>query len=282
MSKVVVLGDLILDKFTFGVIERMNKEAPIPIFLITEERYLLGSSGKAAEILKALNEEVFLIGTIGKDVYGKKLKEILRKKGIKFKLIESKKRTIIKERFVSKTHYQQLFRADIEDRNYLTSSNEKEVISEITKFDPEYIIVLDYAIGTLTPIVISELKTKYKIYVHTKPKHIAFYKNVNLLKPNYEDLNAVVKSSSIETQLMEISNLFSSPVMVNEKNKKIYLTHNQEVLTEEIKEPNTLLGIEDYLVSIYAYYHHRNNNIKKSFQETIKKINKLSKEEILY
>ncbi len=274
MKKVVVLGDLILDKFSYGTINRINPEAPVPILNVNEEEIILGSCYKSAKILENLGEKVYLISAVGDDGYGRLATEELDKK-IKNKLIitREKEKTNLKNRFIVKGFFQQLFRVDYGETSYIYEKEEKEILNYIYNIDPDYIIISDYGLGIITYHIIKNLKDKYKLYVHTKPKHIAFYKDVTLIKPVKCDVKDILSGiTNYHTSIKKISELFNIKVLLNLDNNSImyydkYKIHEEKIKLEKTEEE--LLGIEDYILATCAYYDN-NSSEKKNLLKNVK------------
>lgn len=187
-SKILVIGDIILDHFVFGEVERISPEAPVPIVEVKKEYFTLGGCGNVALNIKNMGGNVFLISSIGKDENGKILKDLIEKEKIENFLIERETPTIIKTRVIART--QQVARIDrekIENLNERESRKIKKIIIEkIREF--ECIVVSDYGKGFITKGLIGFLKKfDKKIIVDPKPKHFSFYKNVFCITPNLNE-----------------------------------------------------------------------------------------------
>ena len=81
---IIVLGEVMLDKYTFGKVERINPEAPVPVLNTTKEKYTLGGAGNVANNLSSLKEDVYLISLIGNDFNAELIKELCEKKDIEY------------------------------------------------------------------------------------------------------------------------------------------------------------------------------------------------------
>lgn len=184
-SKILIIGDVILDHFIFGEVERISPEAPVPVVEVKREYYMIGGSGNVALNIKKMGGNVFLISSIGKDANGKILKKLLKNEKIDNFLIERNLPTILKTRIIART--QQLVRID---REKIMTLNKKEVdrikriISEkMEEFD--CVVVSDYGKGFITGEIMDFLKKfDKKIIVDPKPDHFSFYKNVFCITPN--------------------------------------------------------------------------------------------------
>ena len=134
-SKVLVIGDLILDRYLYGTCDRISPEAPVPIVNLENEKLLLGGASNVANNLKALGVNVLLFGIIADDNYGKEFQNILESKNISNSLISVKNRkTTVKTRIVSNSH--QLLRLDSETSNNINKDMEDLIIEKIIKLIP--------------------------------------------------------------------------------------------------------------------------------------------------
>ncbi|MEM3373801.1 MAG: D-glycero-beta-D-manno-heptose-7-phosphate kinase [Candidatus Woesearchaeota archaeon] len=196
-KNILIIGDIMLDKYIFGKVERISPEAPVPIIKIEKEKYSLGGAANTANNIASLSGNAFLFGVVGDDKEKDILLELLKLKKINSNLfIDSKKKTIQKIRVVSQN--QQLIRIDYEDDNYIEKKFHKKIIEkikEINNFDA--IIISDYAKGTITKELTKELITyatnkKIPILVDPKPKHKSFYKGCTLITPNKKESEEMV------------------------------------------------------------------------------------------
>ncbi|HIQ48897.1 MAG TPA: D-glycero-beta-D-manno-heptose-7-phosphate kinase, partial [Aquifex aeolicus] len=99
--KILVVGDVILDSYLKGKVERISPEAPVPILEVEEEEFRLGGAGNVAKNLSSLGVETFICGVIGKDAAGEKVKQLLEESRIKAFLVEDERPTTKKTRIVS-------------------------------------------------------------------------------------------------------------------------------------------------------------------------------------
>ena len=159
--KILVIGDIMLDRFIFGNVHRISPEAPVPVVRSVKEKYSLGGCGNVLRNLMNLGVQASIIGFVGKDQAGEKIKEHLRKKGISIKhLIESESnRTTEKMRIVAEG--QQIVRVDWDASN-LTDQNLNQVLNQISQKNTELdgVIISDYNKGTCSESVVNNIITK--------------------------------------------------------------------------------------------------------------------------
>lgn len=189
-KKILVIGDIILDRYIFGKVMRISPEAPVPVVDVYEEQYRLGGAANVANNIIALGGKVYLCGIIGKGSAGKIVRDLLAERRIEQDFIfEDMRRTTVKTRIIGGN--QQIVRFDIEDRKRL-EGKAKEIFLSIIKnglnnFDA--VIVSDYKKGVVSEelfrILVNQ-KKKNGIFVAVDPKigHFRLYKQVSLITPN--------------------------------------------------------------------------------------------------
>ncbi|MCX7988409.1 MAG: D-glycero-beta-D-manno-heptose-7-phosphate kinase [Thermodesulfovibrio sp.] len=189
-KKILVIGDIILDRYIFGKVSRISPEAPVPVVEVCEESYRLGGAANVANNIIALGGKVYISGIIGKGSAGRIVKDLLIEKGIMQDYIfEDSRKTTVKTRIIAGN--QQIVRFDIEDRRRLEGKAKElflSMIKEALKFF-DAVIVSDYKKGVISEelfrILISQ-KNKNGFFVAVDPKvgHFRLYKQVSLITPN--------------------------------------------------------------------------------------------------
>lgn len=217
-KNILVIGDIMLDKYIFGDIERISPEAPVPVFKIIKDKveYRLGGAGNVASNIVSLGAKCILIGDVGNDEDGKIIEKYLNNFNIKFSNTSLKgNKTICKTRYISNN--QQVIRIDNEHfNNDNKNRNYKEFLNKI-KFDEiDCIIISDYDKGLITKKLFEEIK-KYnkKIIVDPKPKNINLYKDVYLITPNLKEATEITSvNDNIKANLLKLNKLTNSNVIV--------------------------------------------------------------------
>ena len=131
-QNILVIGDIILDKYIHGSISRMSPEAPVPVVLSHDESYVLGGAANVAANLISLGANAFLIGAIGKDRNGTKVLELADNLlGNNSRIFQSSKKTTTKTRVVSKG--KQLLRIDDEDISKMNQAESATLLESIEK-----------------------------------------------------------------------------------------------------------------------------------------------------
>ena len=161
--KILVVGDIMLDRFIFGNVHRISPEAPVPIVQSVEEKYSLGGCGNVLRNLINLGVRASIISFVGLDQAGKKIKEDLKHKGIQSTHIIGSKsiRTTEKMRIVAEG--QQVVRVDW-DSSTLTDKNLNQIREQILykMDDVDGVIISDYNKGVCTELVLKDIINKSK------------------------------------------------------------------------------------------------------------------------
>lgn len=185
-SPIAVIGDVMLDHYIYGSVERISPEAPVPILNVEYEKYTLGGAANVANNLRSLGASTYLVGIVGKDKESTILKNLLQSQKINFNLIEDEDYvTITKTRLIAKN--QQLLRIDREKITPVKTKNIRGLLSNISD-TYKIIVVSDYGKGTITKSILDYLtETKRKILIDPKKRNYEYYKNIYLITPNKKE-----------------------------------------------------------------------------------------------
>ncbi len=196
--KVLVIGDVMIDKYLYCDVERISPEAPVPVARFKKEENKLGGAANVALNLASLGVSTTLFGACGEDINKDIIKNICNNSNISFKpLIEKDMHTISKIRIVSK--HSQVLRLDYEEKDFIIDS--LKVISKLELIikDFDIVIVSDYQKGLLSQRVINYLGTTNKyISIDTKPGSFRSFNNFSLIKPNFSEALGIAKSFGLE------------------------------------------------------------------------------------
>jgi rfaE bifunctional protein kinase chain/domain len=194
-KKILVLGDIMLDHYIWGKVDRISPEAPVPVLDVQNEEYRLGGAANVALNLRALGAQVYLCGVVGDDEAGEKIKALLKMESIDSSavIIGKKRPTTLKTRIGAVN--QQIVRLDREQRLDISAELETAIIKAMQKVIPliDAVIIEDYNKGLLTEKIISEIlkaagKQGKLISVDPKQKNFFAYKKVDVFKPNYSEM----------------------------------------------------------------------------------------------
>ncbi|MGC8941032.1 MAG: D-glycero-beta-D-manno-heptose-7-phosphate kinase, partial [Sulfurihydrogenibium sp.] len=194
--KIAVVGDIILDKYLWGEVERISPEAPVPIVDVKRETVSLGGASNVANNIVSLEAKAYMIGVIGNDENGKTIEKLLQEKGIIPLLIKDKSRpTIEKTRVIAVS--QQLLRIDRENRNPLNETVERRIIDQIKEIKDEVdgFIVSDYGKGVVNKNIMEYIKSLGKpVFVDPKPSNFYLYKDITIMTPNRKEAYESIKA----------------------------------------------------------------------------------------
>ena len=197
-TKILIVGDVMLDCYWWGAASRLSPEAPVPVVALNKVSYIPGGAANVAANIAALGAEVFLVGAIGIDDSANNLRQSLSNCAISpdFLFVSDSRPTTTKTRVL--VHNQQIARVDNETNQPLNETDE-EKISAIVKDlinEADLIVLSDYAKGCLTETLISSIveqarKLKKMVLVDPKGKDFKKYNGATLLTPNLsEAINA--------------------------------------------------------------------------------------------
>lgn len=266
---VLVIGDVMLDSYIWGAVERISPEAPVPVVNVKKRDFRLGGAANVALNLQALGATPILCALIGNDDAGKKLQDCLDAQGItKEGLVTSARRpTTIKTRVIAS--HQHVVRIDEESDVVADDEEESQLFARIEKLLPQCQVVVfeDYDKGVLNASLIDKVvhaATRLKIPTVVDPKKRNFlaYKDVTLFKPNLKELREGLKidveasnqaqvSKAVE-QLKQI--LHATSIMITLSEHGVYMDHAEEKikLPAHAREIADVSGAGDTVVSIAA------------------------------
>ncbi|NOZ24548.1 MAG: D-glycero-beta-D-manno-heptose-7-phosphate kinase [Nitrospirae bacterium] len=192
-KNILVVGDIILDHYIWGLVERISPEAPVPVIDVKDENYTLGGAANVAANIVALGGNATVVGVRGDDVSGEVLQALLKERGIDTAgLFRGKRPTTIKTRVIA--HSQQVVRFDREERKSIDERLFRK-IKDFLSSDPDRwdaLIVSDYKKGVVSDRLMRFIAKGYKkrgTFVSVDPKvgHFDFYKGVSLVTPNTKE-----------------------------------------------------------------------------------------------
>jgi D-beta-D-heptose 7-phosphate kinase/D-beta-D-heptose 1-phosphate adenosyltransferase len=196
---VLIVGDLMLDRFVYGEVARISPEAPAPVLAVKYEETSPGGAGNVALNIAGLGARCILVSAIGDDDAGKTLSAIFGATGgqIDARLVLDPERpTTQKVRFVSEQHSTHLLRADWEETHPLPRHCEEEILTNALKAMPSCgsVVISDYGKGVLSKRVIETLiaearKAKKPVIVDPKSNDYRTYQNATLVTPNRAELS---------------------------------------------------------------------------------------------
>ena len=195
-KKIIVIGDIMLDKTLIGEVSRISPEAPIQVVNVKEEFYEPGGAANVAANIASLGGNVSLFGFVGEDNNAEILSEILLKQGIKY-FFDKNSTTTLKARI--KGRNQQLLRLDYEESSPKNFSSESKTVLKQEIDNSDLVLIADYAKGVITTDLMNFLKSSGKrIIIDPKPQNMPLYSDSFLITPNEKE--AVEMSSQKDIQ----------------------------------------------------------------------------------
>ena len=243
--KVLVIGDVMVDSYLIGKVDRISPEAPVPVVALKQRNNMLGGAANVALNIKSMGAEAFLCSVIGNDKQGDILLKLMKDMGLKADgIIRSNERiTTTKFRIIS--NRTQMLRVDEEIDTDLNPKDTTDLITSVSGLiaskKPDVIILQDYNKGILSPEVIklvTELASKAGIPVAVDPKKKNFdaYKDITLFKPNLKEITEGLKIEidpvSVES-LQEAANILHS----NQDIKLVMITLSEHGVFISSKNP---------------------------------------------
>jgi rfaE bifunctional protein kinase chain/domain len=191
-TRVVIVGDLMLDQFLFGHVHRISPEAPVPVVAFEHEEYRLGGAANVAYNARSLGAAVDLIGVIGRDAAADRLVDDLRARdlGASGVITDPSRRTTLKVRLVTMRN-QQVARVDYENDDEMAEAVEDALMAQVTAHaaGAGVIVISDYLKGVVTRRLVAHIVAfgqEHAIPVLVDPKipHIDYYTGATLVTPN--------------------------------------------------------------------------------------------------
>jgi rfaE bifunctional protein kinase chain/domain len=250
-KKILVLGDVGIDRYTIGSVERISPEAPVPIVFVEEEQHKLGLAANVADNVKVLGGIPLLVGMVGRDRHASDFKDLLAESSIqsRFLITDHERRTVLKERVVSDR--QQLLRIDYESLHSLSGKVEKLLLMRVKQLlkKVDAVILEDYAKGLITEKVAHEVFSAAKaagklVMVDPNAKtQLSLYKGAAVLTPNR---NEAEKLSGVH--------IYDEASMIEAGRKILKLTAAQNVVITRGKEGMAIFSAKSPVVQLIPTY----------------------------
>ena len=210
--RIAVLGDCMVDRYLWGRVERISPEAPVPVVEVERESSALGGAGNVAANLRALGAAPLLLGVVGEDDDGRRLREAFAACGLGVGgvVTDATRPTTVKTRIVA--HAQQVVRADRESRADLSGAALARLLEIVERELPgcEGLAVSDYGKGVVHPGTLASAlgaarRAGYAVSVDPKESHIDAYRGVSILTPNQHEAGWMQgRRVTDEASLMEV------------------------------------------------------------------------------
>ncbi len=193
--RVLCIGDVMLDRFIYGNVERISPEAPIPIFTATREERMLGGAGNVVRNLLSLGAEASFAAVIGDDLVGNQLTQLVGAEAhvIPYLITERGRLSTKKTRYVANS--QQLLRSDSETKAAIKDETASKILAMVVPelANHQALILSDYGKGVLTPAICQALikaarEKQIPVFVDPKQRDVSVYAGATVLSPNLKEL----------------------------------------------------------------------------------------------
>ena len=205
-AAILVVGDIMLDRFVYGSVERISPESPVPVLSVKREERMLGGAGNTLANLAGLQTGAHIISVVGDDDEASEIKTQIEKLGFKSDalVVDASRPTTVKTRFLS--GHQQLLRTDFEDNKAINDETAKAVIQNAAKAieNVQAVILSDYGKGLLREDVIAEIIKAAKaknipVVVDPKGQDFSIYRGASVITPNKKELSEATKGAPVST-----------------------------------------------------------------------------------
>ncbi|MDO8785211.1 MAG: D-glycero-beta-D-manno-heptose-7-phosphate kinase [Syntrophales bacterium] len=212
-SKVLVVGDMMIDHFMWGDVSRISPEAPVPVVDVRADNLLLGGSANVMNNIYALGGRVYGAGVVGDDEMGKRLLDELHKRDISTDgiAIESNRPTTIKTRIIA--HSQQVVRFDRESRQHVQWESIERIIEHIRMVHTDLgaIVISDYNKGVITEALLYGIRgliagTDIAVCVDPKQSDFSLYQGFDVITPNHHEAGQALGMEDIKKNKVENGN----------------------------------------------------------------------------
>lgn len=268
-QKVLIIGDVMVDAYIWGSVERISPEAPVPIVRSVNRDYRLGGAANVALNIQALGAEPILCAVVGKDEGAQRVFERLEANGIsKAGIVESADRpTTVKTRVLS--GHQHIVRVDEETDRLLDKTEEDNLLAKIEKLLPSCHVVIfeDYDKGVISKTVIDHTvalakKNNIATVVDPKKRNFLNYNGTTLFKPNLKELKEGLKLEFDKNDRQEIEKAVESLVtelksegsLITLSEKGVFINYKNEKhhIPAHLREISDVSGAGDTVISIAA------------------------------
>lgn len=276
-QSILVIGDVMLDKFMWGNASRISPEAPVPIISVNKISHSPGGAANVALNLSKLSANVQILGIVGDDNEGAILEDTLLKNGVKTQFItDAKISTTTKTRIIA--HGQQVVRTDYEDIRDVNSDQIKIIKDILDKIISEIdaIIIQDYNKGLLVKDSIKtilEISSEKNIPVYVDPKKDNFfaYNKIRLFKPNLFEFESAInfkeQDKSFEDLGKDLRKKINAEILMvtrSEEGVTLFTDKNVQTISTKARKVHDVSGAGDTAISAFVLADLCGANIEES------------------
>jgi D-glycero-beta-D-manno-heptose-7-phosphate kinase len=278
--KVGVIGDVMLDTYMWGKVDRISPEAPVPVVTLHHKEYRVGGAGNVALNCQSLGAQVSVLSVTGDDTHGQLLRKLFENNNIDSTyLLKSNERiTTNKTRIISRN--QQMMRLDDEITADLNKKDETALLEKVQIYisttNPDIIIFEDYNKGLLTEKIIKEVILSCKqagviTAVDPKRKNFFCYKEADIFKPNLKEvkeaLNMLIDEinqpvlKNIHEELKKILSHSISLITLSEKGVFFQQDDQAGIISSHIRNVADVSGAGDTVIAVAAMVYAATKNV---------------------
>ncbi len=268
---VLIIGDVMIDSYMWGEVERISPEAPVPVFSVTKKEHRMGGAANVGLNIRALGANAVMCAFIGDDSNGNIFKALLKKRGMTHDgiIVSDERKTTVKTRVIGGN--QHLLRVDDEETTPLSKKQEQLFNNHINRLFSKYnfnaIIFEDYDKGNITPSIIDFVVKKANAnniptLVDPKKRNFHNYKGVTLFKPNFIEICEGIKLDIPKGDFKALHNatkiltkqLGTKHIMVTLSELGIFITENGKFynIPAQIRDIADVSGAGDTVISVAA------------------------------
>ena len=268
-QRIIVLGDLMVDRFVWGKVSRISPEAPVPVVEVTRENNAFGGAGNVANNITSLGARAFLLGVVGSDLEAEQLKDGLRDRKIDVEgiITDASRPTTIKTRIIAQ--HQQVVRVDKEVKGSFPESIQRDIIARFEKAaeTADAVIISDYGKGVINGPLLKRaiaLANRRNIPVTVDPKieHFMDYKKVTCITPNLSEAIAGMRYRDVseDKDIYELG----EKILKKLASKSVLITRGEKGMTlfepggkikhipTRAKEVYDVTGAGDTVISVFT------------------------------
>jgi rfaE bifunctional protein kinase chain/domain len=279
-TPVLIIGDIMLDTYWWGNVDRISPEAPVPIVALNKKEFRVGGASNVALNTASLGADTTVISIVGQDQDGNQLIELMNQNGINTKhIIRSSDRiTTNKMRIMGRN--QQMMRLDAEMTDDINESLENQLLLVVKEFifqqKPAIVIFEDYNKGVLTQKVINGITAycnEHKIFIAVDPKKKNFlsYKDVTLFKPNLKEVKDGLNIDIVNTNLDRMQHIHQilkevlghtiSLITMSEKGVFYQQEQTAAIIPTHIRNISDVSGAGDTVIAVASLVYAATENI---------------------